>query len=180
MAVVKLRPIRTSDAERCYKWLSDSDVTRYLGLLQPPETIEAERAWIARVIADKTQQRVFMIEDEHGRSIGTCGLRGIDHEAGCAFLGIMIGEKHAWDKGYGTAATGALVEFAFAVLGMKEVRLSCHQDNRRGLRCYQKVGFRITAAVHEPRVYGGSEVRMVMDRQRWADVRPQARDLDPS
>jgi len=177
MAVVKLRPIRTSDADRCYTWLSDPDVTRYLGLLQPPATVEAERAWIARVIADKAQQRVFVIEDERGRGIGTCGLRGIDMEAGCAFLGIVIGHKLAWDRGYGTAATQALVEFAFAVLGLREVRLSCHHDNRRGLRCYQKVGFRVTTAAHEPRVYGGSDVRMVLDRERW---RLAAADRDPA
>jgi RimJ/RimL family protein N-acetyltransferase len=167
MVAVRLRPIRTADADRCYTWLTDPDVTRYLGLLQPPATVDAERAWIARVIADKAQQRVFVIQDEHGRSIGTCGLRGIDQEAGCALLGIMIGEKHAWDRGYGTAATQALVEFAFSVLGLREVHLSCHHDNRRGLRCYQKVGFSVAGAVHEPRVYGGSEVHMVLKRERW-------------
>jgi RimJ/RimL family protein N-acetyltransferase len=176
MAAVKLRPIRTSDAGCCYQWLNDSDVIRHLGLLQPPTTIDAERAWIARVIADRTQQRVFVIEDEQGRSIGTCGLRGIDREAGCAFLGIVIGEKKVWDRGYGTAATGALVEFAFTTLNLREVRLSCHQDNRRGLRCYQKVGFTTTTAIHEPRVYGGSEVRMAIDRQRWAEMRSRVAD----
>jgi len=171
MATVRLRPIRASDADRCFGWVSDPDVTRYLGLLQPPMTVEAERAWITRVIADKAQQRVFVIEDENGRALGTCGLRGIDREAGYAFLGIMIGEKRAWDKGYGTAATRALVDLAFTALDLREVRLSCHQDNRRGLRCYQKAGFSITPGELEPRAYGRSEVRMAIGRERWAEMR---------
>ena len=170
MATVKLRPIRAADADKCFHWVSDPDVTRYLGLLQPPTTVEAERAWIARVIADREQQRIFVIEDEGGRAIGTCGLRGIDRERGCTFLGIMIGEKRIWDRGYGTAATRALVEFAFTALDLREVRLSCHQDNRRGLRCYQKAGFVLSPVQEEARVYGRSEVRMVISRQRWTEM----------
>jgi len=167
MASVKLRPIRVADADTCFGWLSDPDVARYLGLLQPPTTVEAERAWIARVISDKEYQRVFVIEDESGRAIGTCGLRGIDREAGSAFLGIMIGDKRVWDRGYGTAATRALADLAFASLGLQEVRLACHASNRRALRCYQKAGFALNSDHRDPGVYGRAEVRMVVNRATW-------------
>jgi len=175
MTRVKLRPIRVADAEVCFSWVTDPDVARYLGLLQAPITVEAERAWIARAISDKANQRVFVIEDENGRAIGTCGLRGIDREAGHAFLGIMVGAKRVWDQGYGTAATMALVDFAFRSLGLREVRLGCHVDNRRGLRCYQKAGFGITQDKGEDRIYGRAEVRMVIGRAKWEALRREGR-----
>jgi len=175
MARVTLRPIRMSDAEVCFRWVSDPDVIRYLGLLQPPATVEAERAWIAGVLADKVQQQPFAIEDEQGRTIGTCGLRGIDRQTGCAHLGLLIGEKRLWGRGYGTAATQALLDHAFQTLGLREVRLSCHPDNRRALRCYHKVGFKISKIPAGDSLFARAEVRMVIDRQTWEQLRGSER-----
>lgn len=167
MARISLRPIRISDAEVCFRWVSDPDVHRFLGLLQPARTVEQERAWIAGILADKEHQRGFIVEDEEGRPIGTCGLRGIDSEAGSAFLGIMIGEKGLWDKGYGTDATSRLLEYAFHDLGLREVRLSCHRGNRRALRCYEKAGFRPSTRKPERGRVRPEDVQMAVGRDAW-------------
>ena len=167
MPCVSLRPIRITDAETCLRWVSDPDVSRFLGLLQPARTLEKERAWLSSVIVDKEHQRAFIIEDEGGRPIGTCGLRGIDREAGTAFLGIMIGEKHLWNRGYGTVATKALISYSFAELGLEEVRLSCHADNRGAIRCYQKAGFGPSSHCPERWQFGRDEVCMAINRRQW-------------
>lgn len=156
-----------SDAEACFRWILDPEVTRLLGMIRPVRSVEQERAWIASVLADREQQQVFIIADEHGRAIGTCGLRGIDAKEGTAFLGIMIGEKTLWDRGYGTSATKALVDHAFRELGLEEVRLSCHPDNHRALRCYEKAGFEPGGQVPDRQRFGRREVRMVIGRGRW-------------
>ncbi|UCC67448.1 MAG: GNAT family N-acetyltransferase [Armatimonadota bacterium] len=170
MACVKLRPIRMSDAETCFRWVSDPDVRRLLGLIRPARSVEQERAWIAGVLADKEQQRVFVIADEHGQAIGTCGLRGIDRREGTGFLGIMIGEKTLWNQGYGTYATKALLEYAFGELGLREVQLSCHPDNRGALRCYEKAGFRPRGPSAGERPFRRAEVRMAITRERWESL----------
>jgi len=171
VAGVKLRPIRITDAEACFRWISDPEVTRLLGLIRPVRSVEQERAWIASVLADREQQRVFIIADEHGRAIGTCGLRGIDRKEGTAFLGIMIGEKTLWDRGYGTSGTKALLEYAFGELGLGEVRLSCHADNQRALRCYEKVGFERGARGSKSGRPRRREVWMAITRERWEGLR---------
>jgi RimJ/RimL family protein N-acetyltransferase len=159
-----------SDAEACLRWVSDPDVSRFLGLLQPARTLEQERAWIANLLTAKGQQLVFVIEDDSGRAIGTCGLRGIDREAGTAFFGIVIGEKGLWNQGYGTAATNALLGHAFGELGLREVRLSCHEDNRGAIRCYEKVGFLPSAHTPDRWQFGRREVRMAITRERWEKI----------
>lgn len=166
MAEVRLRPIRMSDAERCFTWVNDPEVARYLGLTQAPATVAEEKAWIGKVLGEKDQQRVFVIEDEEGRGIGTCGLRGIDREAGYALLGIVIGERRRWDRGYGTAATRALVGYAFGELGLGEVRLSCHPSNRRAVRCYEKAGFEVVEGERGEDSLGRAQVRMVIRREQ--------------
>jgi len=159
-----------TDAEMCLRWVTDPDVLRYLGLTQPASTIDAERAWISRMLTDGTHHRIFVIEIEDARPIGTCGLREIDRETGSATLGIMIGEKRLWDRGYGTAATKALLAHAFTELGLTRVELSCHRDNGRGLRCYEKAGFVPAGSGSAPRPYGGTKAQMVIDRQRWEEL----------
>ncbi|HUU53985.1 MAG TPA: GNAT family N-acetyltransferase [Armatimonadota bacterium] len=167
MTRIKLRPIRIDDAEMCLRWISDPAVHAFLGLLEPARTLEQERSWIASILTDKDHQRAFVIEIEKGDPIGTCGLRAIDREDGTALFGIMIGEKGMWDRGYGTAATGALLEYAFGELDLKEVRLSCHRENRRGIRCYEKAGFRLSTYVPERVQFGRDEVRMAVRREAW-------------
>ena len=151
----------------CLRWISDPAVHAFLGLLEPARTLEQERSWIASILTDKDHQRAFVIEIEKGDPIGTCGLRAIDREDGIALFGIMIGEKGMWDRGYGTAATGALLEYAFGELDLKEVRLSCHRENRRGIRCYEKAGFRLSTYVPERVQFGRDEVRMAVRREAW-------------
>ncbi len=170
MPKVTLRPIRMFDAELCFRWVTDPDVALHLGLTQGPRTLRDEKSWIASVLADPDHLRMFVIEDENGRPIGTSTLRGIDSEEGIAFFGILIGEKALWDHGYGTAATLATLAFAFNGLGLREVRLSCYSQNQRALRCYEKAGFHRVAYAWSWQPEGGADLRMSISRERWEEM----------
>jgi len=166
-----------TDAEACFRWISDPDVARLLGLVRLARSLEQERAWIAGVLADRDYQRVFVVADENGQAIGTCSLRGIDRRERTALLGIMIGEKTLWDRGYGTAATRALLEYAFTALKLREVRLSCHPENHRALRCYEKAGFRRGTEASDSDGPRRREVRMAIARERWKALRTSGREV---
>ncbi len=170
MPEVTLRPIRVEDAERCYQWDTDPDVGRHLGLTNMPVDVQHERSWLAQVIADTPHQRMFIIETEEGRPIGSCSLRGIDAVTGIATFGILIGDPRYWGRGYGTAATRALLRYAFEELGLREVRLSCHHDNARALACYRRVGFLPSAYELPHRVFGRAEMTMAITRDRWEEL----------
>jgi RimJ/RimL family protein N-acetyltransferase len=59
-------------------------------------------------------------------------------------LRIVIGEKAFWDKGLGTEATRLVVEEAFEVLGLDEVRLEVFAHNPRAISVYERIGFERT------------------------------------
>ncbi len=55
-------------------------------------------------------------------------------------------------------------------LELRQVRLSCHAENRRAIRCYEKAGFE-----HRPRPEGRAnerpgEVWMAINRERWEAI----------
>jgi RimJ/RimL family protein N-acetyltransferase len=168
MMKAQLRPIRLDDAEHCYLWESDPEVARYLGLVQAPVNVEQQRARIASSLSNRALQRVFVIEEEQGRAIGTCSLRRLGSPGeGLAQLGIMIGERSAQGQGYGTSAMRALLEYGFGEMGLREVRLSCHAANRAAVQCYRKVGFQPSQHPLERRTFGRAEVRMAISREQW-------------
>ena len=171
MPTVTLRPIGLEDAEQCYLWVTDPDVARYLGLVQGPVSVAHERAWISSVLADAAHQRHYLLLDEQERPLGACGLRAINQEAGVALLGLFIGHRADWGKGYGTAATQALLDCGFAELGLREIRLSCHDDNRRAIRCYERAGFLPSLHRLEKSTFGRHEVRLAITRWRWEELR---------
>ncbi len=167
MVGVTLRPVRLEDAERIYRWDSDPEVARYLGLVNRPLSVEHVRAWLVQLIADSLHRLMFVIEDEEGEPIGSCGLRGIDREAGTVILGMLIGDPRRWGCGYGTAAARALLEFAFTKLDLGEARLSCHRENARALACYYNLGFQESDCEPPRRVFGGAEIQMAITRAQW-------------
>ena len=75
---------------------------------------------------------------ETDRLIGSIGLNQIDFRYRSASLGMMMGEKSMWGKGYGTEATRLVVRYAFEELHLNRVQLHVYEYNLRGMRVYEK------------------------------------------
>lgn len=138
---VRLRPPAERDLPLFVRWLNDPDVRYWLALSDRPElTMEAEWEWYERMRGSESDV-VWVIETEDGKPIGTVGLHNIDEANGRALLGIAVGEKACWGRGYGTQAIRQVLRYAFGELGLRRVELHTDEDNRRGIRCYEKCGF---------------------------------------
>ena len=82
----------------------------------------------------------FGIEAD-GQLIGFCGLYHRDVFAGNAELGIAIGNKDYWGRGYGREALGLLVDYGFRMLNLRRIYLRVHGRNERAIRAYRACGF---------------------------------------
>jgi RimJ/RimL family protein N-acetyltransferase len=76
------------------------------------------------------------------RKIGLIDLNGIDWVSRNAWVGIGIGEREFWGKGYGTDAMKILLRHAFTILNLQRVSLNVFEFNQRGYASYLKCGFR--------------------------------------
>ncbi len=153
-----LRPIRESDLPLLAAWLSDTEVTATMLREFSNVTLEDERAWFARKTAPDCPDHPWTIE-VNGRPIGTCELHG-EESGQTAFYGIIIGDKTAWNQGHGTAATREAVRIGFEELGLQRIWLQVGSHNPRGIRCYEKVGFRREGVMR----------RAKLKRGQWTDV----------
>ena len=60
-----------------------------------------------------------------------------------AWLGIYIGERDHWGRGFGTDTTRLIVQYGFCELNLRRITLGVYSYNERALKSYLKVGFQV-------------------------------------
>ena len=144
------------------RWNADAEVRHWLHRSEdPPELLSRAEVgrWVAQGLSDPSEAR-FMIEAAGGRLIGEIRLREI-HPCGRAELAILIGEKDQWSRGYGGDAIRTLLRLAFGELQLRRVTLITDADNTRGIRCYERCGFRHEGVLRAHRLRYGRPLDMV-------------------
>ncbi len=140
---LRLRAIEREDIPRFLRWLNDPEVRRFLVMHEPLSRAREER-WFEEQLS-RQNELILAIEvliDDEWVHIGAIGLHRIDLKNRTAVLGIVIGEKNFWEKGYGREAIRVLLRYAFWELGLHRVELETFAFNARALRCYEAVGFK--------------------------------------
>lgn len=151
---VRLRAIERDDIPRFVKWFNDPEVRQHLMMYHPLSQAQEEK-WFEQhaqrhpaeqVLAIETLARGETLEGVH---IGNLGLHDVNWKSRHAELGIVIGEKEYWGQGYGTDAITTMLGYAFDELNLHRVFLRVDADNPRGIRCYEKCGFRREGTLHD-------------------------------
>lgn len=139
--LVRLREYRKEDIEKAKEFLNDFEVRKNLQIGVPyPYTLEDEEKWYSSVSAVKDTY-TFALETLEGLYIGGCGINQIDWKNRKAVIGIFIGDKEYWSKGYGSDAINTLVKFIFEEINVNKIALCVYSFNERAIKCYEKCGF---------------------------------------
>jgi RimJ/RimL family protein N-acetyltransferase len=160
--LVNLRAPEMSDLERSSTWVNDREVTRFLAF-RYQMSLAAEEAWLRDLASKPTSyERVFLaIETKDGAHIGNTNLFEIRPEDRKAKLGIMLGEKPYWSKGYGSDTLMTLLRFAFEEMNLNRVELDVFDFNERAIASYRKCGF-IEEGRRRQALYKGGEYHDVL------------------
>ena len=113
-------------------------VAWFIGARRDPIPEEKEHRWVQKKLAENAAL-FSMLEKDTGAFIGNIELMDIADRAG--ELGIAI-TAAMQDKGYGTEAVRAMVDYGMDTLGLRRVFLKVFPDNARAIRVYEKCGFR--------------------------------------
>jgi len=156
-----LSPVSMDDAEKWTAWDNDPEVTIPLGgESHEPYSLEKSREILEDCI--KKQSQIFSIVDlATEECIGRCMLVNIDQIDRRATLGISIGEKSFWGKGYGQEASLLLLDYGFNLLNLNNIMLGTYAYNARAIHCYQKIGFKEIGRVRQGKIIGGKKYDII-------------------
>ena len=175
-----LTELEQSAWRRVYEHFRDPEIAHLNGT--PPSRMPL---WLLKRIlkadsrrSDRATFGIFDVSGDVSPSedevyIGTIELYDIKRTE--ATLGIIIGERTHWSKGFGPEAIRALLEYAFEELCLERVTLSTFEDNPRAQSAFKKVGFVERRRV--PAEKGRTDVQMELRRGQWLAQRATSEEV---
>lgn len=140
--LIRLRRKRPEDAENDYQWRRDAELARFDAASPLRSSFHEFRVTFTDDLRYPSPfRRVFAIEDLRGHHIGNVMYYNIDERRGEAELGITIGDKRYWGRGYGTDAVLTFLRYLFTETGMRRVYLNTLDWNVRAQQSFRKAGF---------------------------------------
>jgi RimJ/RimL family protein N-acetyltransferase len=169
---VRLREKKLSDVRNDYRWQSDPELARL-------DAAPVLKASFPVYLLDYTQgihrpgpnRYPLAIESLEGKHIGNCTCYDINEDKGETQLGIMIGNRDYWDKGYGTDVVATMVNHIFLNTSLRRIYLKTLDWNLRAQKCFQNCGF---TPCGQMRRNSNNFVLMEIKREHWEIRRSQS------
>lgn len=169
---IRLRAVERADLELFHIWVNDPEVTRNLTIRVPISMVDEEN-WFEAIASRNQNEKPLAIDIRDGegwKMIGNCVVFSIEPLNSMAELGIVIGDKNEWNKGYGTETMALLARHCFETLNLNRAYLHVYAENMRAIRAYEKAGFSregcLRQAVYKHGAYDDVIV-MSMLRSEW-------------
>jgi len=148
---IYLRDYRMEDVQAVHRSRGLSEITWWTTAYIWPESEDETRAFIEAQVKnlDPENRKFAICRLEDDRYLGHIGYENLDLHRRHTELGISIGEPEYLSKGIGTEAIGLFLSVCFEELGLHRVSLKVVQENKRGIRCYEKSGFKLEGAMRD-------------------------------
>jgi diamine N-acetyltransferase len=161
---IRLRAIEKEDLPIFVSWLNDPEVRRNLQLFQPL-SLAQEEEWFKATLQQPVEKQPLMIEikiDEGWQPVGDVGFLKICTIDRTAEIGIFIGEKKFWGQGYGTETMRLMLNHGFKELNLNRIYLRVYETNLRGIRSYEKAGFKLEGRLRQDRFMDGKYIDVLL------------------
>ena len=146
---IELRPVSLEDIKKTYEWRNDeetaklaagSSLFRYSHVSK--EQIEDDYEKSIKK-SDKRERGEFSIYtlEEVPKHIGSVQYRELNIVSRRCSIGIEVGNKEYWGKGYGSDTMRTLIHYLFQTMNLNRVQLETWSGNVRAIRSYEKCGF---------------------------------------
>lgn len=132
-----LRPLKISDANDVFEWVSDERVTKYM-VYNTYTDIEQVKKWLSFVEQDKNTYNFGFERISDGKLIGS-GDIGFDDKKGYWVFGYNF-RYDCWGMGYATEATKAMINYVQKNFGARKFASSHCEPNLASGNVMKKCG----------------------------------------
>ncbi|TCT27110.1 RimJ/RimL family protein N-acetyltransferase [Melghiribacillus thermohalophilus] len=145
---VYLRPIEKEDMKSYHQAIHNEDI-RFLTGTRNTITLEQAYEYYERITSDETRHDfAICLKDQH-TIIGDLTILDIDNINRKGGFRIAIHHPDYFNKGYGTEAVRLALKYSFEDLSLNRLQLEVYSHNPRGIRAYEKAGFKQEGVIRE-------------------------------
>lgn len=147
---IYLRELRESDLEgNWYAWFNDAEVTVYQNKNIFPNTREKQRFYYDYLATSKSDVVFAVVDQSTNQHIGNVGLHHIDWVHRSAELGVVLGERAFWGKGYGKQSWSLITQYGFETLNLHRIYAVVMKGNVSSQKCAEAAGFKREGLIRE-------------------------------
>ena len=160
---IYLREIRASDINvNYYIWMNDPIVTQFLESRFYPNSIESLQEYVKQISNNPCEILLGLFRKIDNKHVGNIKIGNINWIHRVGDMGILIGEKECWGKGYATEAIKIMVDYAFNVLNLHKIIAGCYSPNQGSIKAFQKSGFEIEGTQKKHFFYKGKYIDAIL------------------
>jgi ribosomal-protein-serine acetyltransferase len=120
-------------------------------LEESEEVVKREsRNWILKKNSDP-ELMLFIFDKSTNDLVGATGFHDINWDVPCAETGYWVRRKYT-GNGYITEAINALTQYAFHVMKVKRLAITCDIDNQRSKKIPERLGYLLESIMKSNRV----------------------------
>lgn len=139
-----LDKLDNSHADQYYAdWLNDVEINQFLESRFSFHTPHTCRDYINSCNSNSNNLLLGIFHRQSKTHIGNIRLSDINHVHKYGTIGLFIGDKSYWGKGYATEAINLLTQYSFFKLGLQRIEAGCYQANFGSLRAFLKAGYNV-------------------------------------
>lgn len=178
-SLVRLAAVDHEELAKAYAaWNQDTELTRLMDTRARLHSIKAIKEFFEKeTLEPSPASHYFSIRAlEDDRLLGDINFDVINSWGSRdAFVGIGIGSRADWGRGYGTDAMNIGLRFAFTELNLRRVTLTVFEYNPRAVRSYEKAGFKLEGRLRGALLKDGTRWDMLymgILREEWMERNP--------
>ncbi len=122
-------------------WMQDEEILRYLEARHAKHTQESCAAFISSMLASADNLLLGIFLNDGHKHIGNIKIGPIDWRYQRSNLGIIIGDKNSWGKGYATEAIMVTCAIASEDLKLRKLQAGAYVSNQGSIKAFEKAGF---------------------------------------
>ncbi len=143
-------------------WLHDEEITQFLEIRWRTFTLEEIKDYVKAMNESPNDFLFGIFLMENAEHIGNIKVGEINQIHRFGDVGLIIGNKNMWGKGYGTEAIKLATQYAFEELNLNHLKAGLYADNTGCYKAFLKADYREVGRYKKSRFYKGRFVDEIL------------------
>ena len=160
---IYLKLLTPEDVDQSYvDWMNDPEITQFLESRWNTYSLEEIKEYVKQTNSTTSNFLFGIFLKDTNEHIGNIKIGNINQTHKFGDVGLIIGKKAVWCKGYGAEAIQLLTRYSFEKLGLNKIIAGIYANNLGSYKAFVKCNYREVGRLKNHRWYKDSFVDEIL------------------